>query len=116
MKKVKQAANIQAGHECFRVVDLNVTRDYLKNYISDEKLLKVYDMIWRRTVQSMMAPSITAETTYSIVNGDHKFTFVSQELKFDGYKKVYTYKESDSDDDELAKDSFSVNEVLNVVE
>lgn len=112
LKKVKQAANVQAGHECFRVVDLNVTKDYLKNYISDEKLLKVYDMIWRRTVQSMMAPSITAETTYSIVNGDHKFTFVSQELKFDGYKKVYTYKESDNDDDELAKDSFSVDEKL----
>ncbi len=111
LKQPKKAANVQDGHECFRVVDLNITKDYLKQYITDEKLLKVYDMIWRRTVQSMMAPSITSETTYEILNGDHKFTFNSQELKFDGYKKVYSYKESD-EEDELAKDTFIIDEKL----
>ena len=110
IRKAKKSENTQDGHEAIRPVDLNMTPELLSKYISDKGLLKVYEIIYRRTVATMMASSTTNETTYTIVCGNHYFNLVSKELTFDGYLKVYAYK--DKDDEDVVKETFTKGEVI----
>lgn len=111
VRKVKKNENAQEGHEAIRVIDLEMTTDKLKKYITDNQLLKVYDIIYKRTVAASMAPAVISNTQYVIKNGDNKFVMNSNELRFDGYKKVYSYNDSD-DKDEIIKETFNISETL----
>lgn len=111
VRKAKKAENAQEGHECFRVIDLEMTPEKLSQYINDDTLLKVYSIIYNRTLASSMKPAIYSTTKYLINNNGNKFVMNSKELFFDGYKKVYAYKE-DEDKEEVVKETFSENEVL----
>ena len=108
----KKGENSQEGHEGIRCIDLEMTPDKLRTYIKEEKLLKVYSIIYNRTVASAMKPAIIANTIYTIQNGKHRFIMNSKELKFEGYRIVYNYAEEKSEDDQLIKDSFDKGEVL----
>lgn len=110
IRKVKKSENEQDGHEAIRPVDLEMTPDKLANYINDEGLIKVYRIIYNRTLATMMASNIISETTYTILNKENKFEFVSREEMFDGFKKVYQYK--DNDEDNLVKVTFDKEEQL----
>lgn len=112
VRKAKKSENAQEGHEAIRPVDLDMTPERLAKYITDKSLLKVYDIIYKRTVATAMASSITSETTYTIKNDKHLFNLISRELLFDGYKKVYGSFENKEDED-TTKETFTVNEVLN---
>jgi DNA topoisomerase-1 len=109
--KIKKDENAQEGHEALRPVDLDMTPEKLAQYIHDDMLLKVYDIIYKRTIATMMAPAIISETTYTINNGKHLFTLVSRELIFDGFKKIYSY-EDNNDDDKPVKVKFSKDEEI----
>lgn len=108
----KKGANSQEGHEGIRCIDLEMTPERLQEYIADDKLLKVYTIIYNRTVASAMKPAIIANTIYNIANGDHRFSMTSKELKFDGYRAVYNYTDEKSTDDQIVKESFSEQEIL----
>ena len=110
VRKAKKKENVQDGHEAIRPVDLEMTPEKLAQYISDEKLLKVYDIIYKRTIATSMASSVVSETIYTIENNKHLFTFSSKELLFDGYKAVYGSFE-DKDDD-ITTATFEVGEGL----
>jgi len=112
IKEAKKAETAQDGHEAIRPVDLNMTPSKLAKLLDDKDLVKVYEIIYKRTVATMMAPAVTGETTYTIKCGKHEFHMVSKELVFDGYQKVYTYKDKDKTDDELVKETFSKGEVI----
>lgn len=111
IKKAKKGENEQDGHEAIRPVDLSMTPEKLSKYITNARLLKVYEIIYKRTVATMMASSITSETIYEISCGPHKFNMISKELKFDGYKRVYDYKDTTTDD-EIIKTTFNVGESI----
>jgi DNA topoisomerase-1 len=66
LKQGKKMDNAQEGHECLRVVDLNMTPEKLSNFIVDKNLIKIYNIIYKRTIASMMTPEIISETTYLI--------------------------------------------------
>ena len=108
VKEAKNNENAQAGHEAIRPVDLTMTPSKLKEYINDERLVKVYEIIYRRTIACAMAQSLTSETTYVLSQSGYMFNMVSKELVFDGYQKVYNYKEKE--DDELIKVIFDKGE------
>ena len=110
LKQGKKVDNAQQGHECLRCIDLEMTPDKLSNLISDKYLLKVYDIIYRRTIASMMKPEIISETTYEIINNNNLFNLISREQLFDGYKKVYIFKDDDKDD--ISKITFEKDEIL----
>ena len=110
VKEAKNGENAQAGHEAIRPVDLTMTPSKLKEYIDDERLVKVYEIIYRRTVACAMAQSITSETTYTLSQSGYLFSMVSKELVFDGYQKVYNYKEKE--DDEVIKVIFNEGELV----
>jgi DNA topoisomerase-1 len=112
VKKVKKGENEQSGHEAIRPVDLEMTPEKLASYIDNDKLIKVYTIIYKRTVASAMKPATISNTIYSIYNNKNKFIMTSKELIFDGYKKVYTYADDNKDEDELIKETFNKGELL----
>lgn len=112
VKKAKKNDLAQDGHEAIRPVNMEMTPEKLSQYIKDEVLLKIYDIIYRRTEACAMSPSITSETVYQLKNGEHLFNLVSKELIFDGYKKAYNYKEDNEEKEELVKETFALDEVI----
>ena len=97
----------QEGHEALRVIDLEMTPEKLSQYIVDKNLLKVYNIIYQRTIASSMASSITRETIYTISLNDYNFKLISKELLFDGYKKVYKFEDKEEN---LSKHIFNLDE------
>ena len=108
----KKSENAQEGHEALRCVDPTMTPDKLASYISDELLIKVYRLIWQRTIAAAMPPATISETTYLINNNGNYFSLVSNELVSPGFKAVYSYTEEDAEKEITVKDTFKVNEVL----
>lgn len=109
----KKAENDQEGHEALRVVDPKLTPELLANHIKNDLLIKVYRLIWQRTIAAAMPNAVLSETTYEIQNGEHKFNLVSNELLSPGYRSVYSYLDDDAaDEGGPVKETFKQGEVL----
>jgi DNA topoisomerase-1 len=108
-RKSKKKATDQDGHEALRVVDPEITPDILATYINNNLIIKVYKLIWQRTIASVMSNATISETTYIINNNNHKFSLSSRELLDAGYKAVYEF-----DDNQIlnCSETFDINEVL----
>ena len=95
-KKVK---NAQEAHEAIRPTDIMCTPSSL-NGILDGVQLKLYDLIWRRTVACQMEQVIFDCVSIDIVDQTNSmFHATGSVIAFDGFYKVY--KASDSDSDKL---------------
>lgn len=110
-KKVKHEENAQEGHEALRVVDVNMTPERLSKLLTNNRLLKIYEIIWKRSVASLCRPAVFANTLYTIQNGKHRFVMNSKELRDEGYRKIYSYSNED-EKEEVIKETFNENEVL----
>ena len=93
-RKSKSRATDQNGHEALRVTDPNITPEKAAKYLADELLVKVYKLIWQRTVASAMPNAIISETVYTINNNGHKFRLISKTLVDAGYRAVYNYEDN----------------------
>lgn len=111
-KASKTNENTQEAHECLRVINLNMSPADLASHITDKNLLKIYKLIWERTVMSSMAPAIIGDTQYNIRNGENLFVMHSREVVFDGYRRIRVDEEEEISDDEVVKESFIQDEVL----
>lgn len=112
VRKAAKAETAQEGHECLRVINLSMTPTELTRHISDPLLLKVYKLIWERTVMCSMAAAVVNDTIYTIKNGKHLFAMHSRELKFDGYRKIKTDAAATADKDAPIKETFAIGEDL----
>ena len=112
IKKGKKDENAQEGHEALRCTRLDLEPSYIAKFVKNDVLNKIYRIIYNRTVASCLAPAIVSETTYNIYNNDQKFTLISNELIFEGYRKVYNYKSEDSAKEDIVKETFEKNETL----
>lgn len=110
--KGKKQENSQEGHEALHVLDLTLTPELYAQSSPNELLTKVYRIIYNRTVAAALSPAIISQTVYTIHNGEHKFVMNSNELRFDGYRKIYAYKEEEADKESVIKETFEENEVL----
>lgn len=110
--KGKKQENSQEGHEALHVLDLTLTPELFAKESPSDLLTKVYKIIYNRTVAAALSPAIISQTVYTIHNGEHKFILNSNELRFDGYRKMYTYKDEDADKEGTVKETFEENEFL----
>lgn len=90
--------NAQEAHEAIRPT-------YMNQHTVDGEVqeMRLYDLIWKRTIASQMSDAELEKTTVTISISTTDETFVAQGevLKFDGFLKVYMEtKESDNDEDE----------------
>ena len=98
LRKYKtKSANAQEAHEAIRPTSISKTPDSIKSFLDDDQF-KLYDLIWKRTVASQMTESINKKTTIITSSENEKYKFKSDydELTFDGYKKLFPDKESES--------------------
>ncbi len=99
----------QNGHECLRITDPTLTPELFAQKETNNLAIKVYTLIWQRTIASVMPNAVYSETTNIINNSDHKFVLTEKILIDPGFRIVYSYRD---DKDEIISETFTVGEVL----
>lgn len=110
-RKAKNSEATQAGHECLRITNPELTPEQFNNLDQNTFNQKIYKLIWQRTIASVLPNAEYSVTTYEIKNNNHIFNFVSTELLKDGFKKVYSYN-NDEQDSTYVRETFKVGELL----
>jgi DNA topoisomerase-1 len=89
-------ANAQEGHECIRPTKIDV--EIIEGEKVTAKMQKVYSVIWKRAVASLMASAIfdvqninidLLDKKSSILPKDTFYNATYENMKFDGYLAVY---------------------------
>lgn len=116
----KSRSNAQDGHEAIRPSSVELTPDSIKSSLSTDQY-KLYSLIWRRFLASLMAQCIqnTAKLEIKGVGENEKdggyclFTASGYSVKFDGFTVLYN-----SDDEEKSKlpDGITENAALKAKE
>lgn len=106
-RKSKKKSTDQDGHEALRVVDPALTPEKLDSILDNKLLVKVYNIIWQRTVAACMKNACIEETSYKVCACDHFFVFEQNRLTSPGYKIVYG-----KDGDKTLFETFEQDEVL----
>lgn len=96
VKKSKKSENVQDAHEGIRPTSVLREPTKIKQYLSNDEF-KLYSLIYKRTLASLMADATVNQTTIVFDNNDYKFKTTGQILVFDGYLKVYGDYESSED-------------------
>src|SRR6266850_6982187 len=78
----------QDAHEAIRPTDVARTPDSLASYLNNDEL-RLYRLIWQRTVASQMTPAVFDQTTIDIGAGRFIFRATGSVQKFDGFLKLY---------------------------
>jgi DNA topoisomerase-1 len=96
-----KSKNAQEAHEAIRPTDM------FKDGPEDEKLLRLYNFIWNRTIASQMKPAEYDITYIQIIgkNGnktnEEYFEGTIKKLKFDGYLIVYNNLDLEEKNNEI---------------
>ncbi len=107
--KKATGAITQNGHECLRITDPALTPEIFAQKETNNLAVKVYTLIWQRTIAAVMPNAVYSETTNTINNNDHKFELSEKVLVDLGFRAIYSYRD---DADEIVKEAFKVGEVL----
>lgn len=96
-KYVTKSKWSQEAHECIRPA-------HMENNMSgnDASEKRLYELIWKRSIASQMAPAEVEKTKATInISTNNKFNFIAsgEVIKFDGFLKVY-FESKDEDEDE----------------
>ncbi len=96
VKSSKKKDNVQDAHEGIRPTSVLREPLKVKEYLSSDEF-KLYSLIYKRTLASLMADASVNQTTIIFDNNDYKFKTVGSILIFDGYLKIYKDYESSED-------------------
>jgi DNA topoisomerase-1 len=102
-----KAKGAQEAHEAIRPTEIERTPQSLKDVL-DHQQLKLYTLIWNRTMATQMAAAELKRVGADIQAKDYTFRATGQTITFDGYLRVYqegkdegdAKKEDDIDDGE----------------
>lgn len=84
----------QEAHEAIRPSELDITPSDLAGSL-DRDSLRLYEMIWQRTVACQMAEAVYDATSVDIESNGTTFRATGQTLKFDGFLRVYLEVDDD---------------------
>jgi len=93
------AKNAQEAHEAIRPTDVvRRPEDVTGHLDADER--KLYELIWKRTVASMMESATLEQTAVDITSEDRNITLraTGQVILFDGFLKLYREDRDDAPD------------------
>lgn len=100
-----KSSSAQEAHEAIRPVNISRTPDSLKGVLSAQEL-KIYDLIWKRTVASQMTEALVETTTYvfnPLVSDTQEWITKWEVIKFDWFMKLYI--ESNDDEENPKEDN-----------
>ncbi|HVQ38540.1 MAG TPA: DNA topoisomerase, partial [Pyrinomonadaceae bacterium] len=93
----------QDAHEAIRPTDVSRTPDSLASYLNNDEL-RLYRLIWQRSVASQMTPALFDQTTIDIGAGRFIFRATGAVQKFDGFLKIYQEgRDEKTEEDEEAE-------------
>ena len=116
----KKAKNAQEAHEAIRPTDIYRDPSSLKS-ILDRDQMRLYELIWNRTVSSQMESAEFERTSIDIINNDNTISFRANGSvqKFDGFLKLYQEskedeekKDENEDDDNILPDVNNGDELI----
>jgi DNA topoisomerase-1 len=121
-----KAKNAQEAHEAIRPTSVARTPDSLKGKL-DEEQLKLYTLIWRRTMACQMVPAIFDTVALEFAPGEsavdaagdaHRFRANGSVLVEPGFMAVYHEGKDDSKDDDGDRllPEISVGDIVNLDE
>ena len=96
VKKSKKQENVQDAHEGIRPTSILRTPKSLEKHLTTDEL-KLYTLIYYRTIASLMADAKTSVTTIILDNNNYNFKSSGTVITFDGYLKVYHKYEEAND-------------------
>ena len=107
----KVSRGAQDAHEAIRPTYVNLTPESIAGSL-DKDQLKLYRLIWRRFVASLMTPAVFDTVAVKIENNGHFFNANGSIIKFEGYKKVYLSKEEGEEDSQKALPELETDEIV----
>lgn len=110
--KVKQSENAQEAHESIRPTHIELTPDKAASELEGE-MLKVYKLIFNRSIAALMSPAEIEDTNVTISNKNNLFGLAGHIVKFPGFKSAYNY--SDDSNDSGVLPTFKVDEKINPI-
>ena len=94
-KHAKNTDNVQDAHEAIRPTSILRTPESIKKYLKPDEY-KLYNLIYIRTLASLMADAKVNATSVDLENKGYIFKASGQVYVFDGYLKIYKdYEESE---------------------
>ena len=107
-----KSKNSQEAHEAIRPCNLNIQDLQTENDPNFEMCdIKVYNLIFRRTMASQMADAKIENQCISSKINNYTFNCKNQKVIFDGFLKVYK-PFNDTEDDEANSDNKEINNDL----
>ncbi|CAA7612890.1 type I DNA topoisomerase [Magnetospirillum sp. SS-4] len=99
-----KAKNAQEAHEAIRPTDLARKPDDVARYL-DKDQLRLYELIWKRTLASQMASAELDQVAVDIASADRQITFraTGSVVVFDGFMKVYQEDRDDAEGEDAEK-------------
>jgi DNA topoisomerase I len=106
----------QEAHEAVRPTVVARTPESLNGHL-DKAQLRLYELIWKRTVASQMALAIYDQTKVDIEAGELVFRANGSVMRFDGFERVYREGRDDDPEEEAGMlPDLVVGQVLQLVE
>ncbi|WP_340150204.1 type I DNA topoisomerase [uncultured Sneathiella sp.] len=95
-----KSKNAQEAHEAVRPTDLSRTPAMVAKYLDSEHL-RLYELIWKRTVASQMESAQLERTTIDFSDGEGQtLRATGSVVRFPGFLKLYEEGRDDAQDDE----------------
>ena len=79
----------QDAHEAIRPTTLEYSPERVRRYLRRD-MFQLYSLIWDRFVASQMVPAVYDQTAFEIPVKEALFRATGQQVKFDGFMKLYT--------------------------
>ncbi len=98
-----KSSSAQEAHEAIRPVDVRLTPNDLKNYLSKDEL-KLYTLIYNRFLATQMKDAVFETQNIYLTNKKGEFKISGRKLIFDGFYKVYGKPSADALLPEFNKD------------
>ena len=106
----------QEAHEAIRPTDLGRTPAYLRRFLKPDQL-KLYTLIWQRTLASQMAPARFENTRLDVEAGQYVLRANGRRVIFDGFLRVYTEGRDDEEEKEVSPlPAVTVGEALRLLD
>ena len=95
----QKSKNVQEAHEAIRPTDISLTPGEIRSYVTPDQF-KLYDLIWKRTLASQMAPALLDSVSVDIMaKASYLFKATGSSIKFPGFMRVYIEGEDDGSDE-----------------
>ncbi len=113
-----KSKNAQEAHEAIRPTNISKTPQSIE--LKDRSQIRLYSLIWKRTIACQMQSSKVEQTSVDINTENNTYTFraVGQVILFDGFMKVYTEgkDENGEEEDENNLPILSIKDTINAKE